>query len=515
MVLQQAKPVAVYGSAAAGKKITVEVGQYQASAVAQSGNKFKVVLPEMNAGGPYTMAVSGDGTVTLKNVLIGEVWLCSGQSNMQQTVHEDKITSELADVAEIRHFNPSPSGASRPRTDISAKWEIANTASVAGFSETAFFFSRRLYDSLKVPVGIIHCSKGATWIAQWMDDWTISKISQKPQVGGDGTPQEYYYGMIAPVKEFQIRGVLWYQGEWDAKKSVSTRYYGEFLGYMIEGWRKDRNQPGLPWVTVQLQNHKPGYKEYQTTPGENRPHTMIREHQRLSLHAANTSLAVIMDKCFGLHPGTREWAGWRSAYAALQHVYGTLEIGHGPYYEEMAKEGGKIRIRFANAGRGLVMQRENDIAGFIIAGADSVYHIASVQIDGSDMLVWHDQVGDPLAVRYGWIDKTEDGKNIPLYNAEGFPAVPFSTDWTPFWLNADEFPVSAEAHFAVIPNKPAPGHFVVYSLKSGDRLSRYNNRADFSRSALFDVMGRHIARALLYERKAAGTCIAHKIAERK
>ena len=470
MVLQQGMAVAIWGSADAGENITVKFRGQQVSAVAGADGRWRVFLEPMEAGGPFEMTVSGRNAITLKNVMVGEVWICSGQSNMEWPVSRAMNSEqEIAQAAnpQVRFFTVKRAVSDRPLEDASGNWEPSSAESVKEFSAVGYFFGREIQRVLKAPVGLIDSSWGGTPAESWTSDPALRADSfldpilwqwrrtlaeyptakqryerqlkeweeqsarakaegrpapQRPAApqgpGHSWTPSGLYNAMIAPLTPFPIRGAIWYQGESNARPYRAFEYRRLFQA-MIEDWRRAWDQP-FPFLFVQLAN----FMERKPEP-EDSSWAELRESQARALGLPNTAMAVAIDigEAGDIHPKNKQEVGRRLSLAARAVAYGEELVHSGPLYEGMKLEGKQIRIRLRHTGRGLEA-RGGKLEGFAIAGKDRRFVWADARIEGNTVVVSSNQIIGPVAVRYAWADNPA----CNLYNKEGLPASPFRTD---------------------------------------------------------------------------------------
>lgn len=425
----------------------------------------------MQAGGPHTISVSGKNALELSDVLVGEVWIGSGQSNMQFTVNgavngEQEIAA--ANFPRIRLFTVERKVASKPQAEVvTSGWKICSPETVGGFSAVAYFFGRDLHQQLDVPVGLIHTSWGGTpaeawtsrsaleaepvlvpilkrWdamlanyrkslerykadVAKWVDDSTAAEeagrhLPPMPKHPGDdlrGSPHRpsgLYNAMIAPLIPVAFRGAIWYQGESNSPRAYQ---YRTLFPAMIQDWRSRWHQGDFPFLFVQLANFEP------KSP-RNGTWAELREAQLRTLSLPNTGMAVIIDigDPVDIHPKNKQGVGRRLALAARAIAYGQKIEYFGPMYDSMKVEGGKVRLAFTHA-EALATRDGGSPQGFIIVGADKAFVPALAKIEGRQVVVWSDEVKEPAAVRYGWSDNPADAN---LVNKAGLPASPFRTD---------------------------------------------------------------------------------------
>ena len=404
MVLQQGVPLPVWGWAETGEKVTVRFDEQNATTTADAKGNWRVELKPLKADGKaHRMTVSGKNTITFDDVLIGEVWLGSGQSNMAYAL--GKNADELGSLPEIRLLQIPQKYEKKPMQNVEAEWKVFTPDNSRGFSAALGWFGKRLNEELKVPIGLINSSRGSTAIQQFMPP---------PKAG------ILFNGSIAPLTSTPIRGVLWYQGEADVQQGTGAAYAG-VLRTMIEGWRAAWGRD-FPFYIVQLAplaNYAPD-----TLPP-------VWEAQAAMLKVPKTGLVVTTDlagNMGNIHPGNKKDVGLRLAAWALARDYGRKEVVFsGPLYKAMAVEGRRIRLTFAHADGGLKSRDGKSLTEFQIAGTDGKFVPASATIEGATVLVEAPEVAAPIRVRFAW-------KNAPspnLTNVAGLPASPFHTDsWT-------------------------------------------------------------------------------------
>ncbi|MFN0137799.1 MAG: sialate O-acetylesterase [Phycisphaerae bacterium] len=441
MVLQRDSQVAIWGWATAGEKVAVR-GTWGGSAVetiALADGKWRVDLPTGPAGGLHDVIVVGSNTITVKDVLLGEVWLCSGQSNMEWSLGPvvgpgvENWESEIktAEMPSIRLFRVPHKKSDTTQADVEAKWELCSADTARAFSGVGFFFGRRLHKDLNVPIGLIQSTWGGTPVEFWMSEPAMRAIpdlaaSIEKRVEG-GKPRDYtvlYNGMVAPLVPYGVRGFLWYQGEANCNRAVQ---YRTSFAAMITQWRSDWGRGDLPFYFVQIAPFE--YTKFEKEPPKDWPHPSaeLREAQLVTLSVVNTGMVVttdITDNVADIHPKNKLDVGNRLARIALARDYGRKDMVYsGPIYKSMTVEGGAIRLNFEHLGGGLVC-KGSEFVEFTIAGEDRKFVPATAKIDGDSIVVHAAGVAKPVAVRMGWTDTA-----IPsLFNAAGLPASPFRTD---------------------------------------------------------------------------------------
>ena len=479
MVLQRYMQAPIWGWASAGEEITITLSAEAegvepistTTAVADAEGNWRTELPAMAAGGPYTLRVKGSNTLELTNVLFGEVWVCSGQSNMQWSVRASKDSE--AEIAagmypKIRLFYVPRVPSGLVQQDVVADWHETTPETVANFSAVAYYFGRKLYNNLDVPIGLINTSWGGTRIEPWtppvgfaavpalesiskevqdvqanyreqlpekmreIEAWiaetrkaleTGAHLTQMPNnthpLAHQGRPTALYNGMVHPLIPYAIRGALWYQGESNHQDGM---LYHEKMKALIHGWREVWGQDDFPFYFVQLAPFNYG--------GQNgNPFFLpqIWEAQAATLALPNTGMAVITDigNLRDIHPRNKQEVGRRLALWALAKTYGREDVTHsGPLYKSMAVEGNAIRLTFDAVGSGLMAQDEKPLTWFEIAGEDKQFVEAQATIDGDTIIVSSEAVAKPVAARFGWHQSAEPN----FVNKEGLPASPFRTD---------------------------------------------------------------------------------------
>lgn len=463
MVLQRDIPVPVWGTAAPGEEVTVTLGQHKATTTADAAGQWRVRLDPSPAGGPFEMTIKGQNRITVSDVLVGEVWLCSGQSNMAMQVQKSlNAEQEIADARhlQIRLLKVVRKPADEPLAFSGKQWEVCSPETVKEFSAAGYFFGRDLQKTLNVPIGLIDSSVGGTPAEAWtprpalqaepdfksiFESWERriqaaraaeqqqakkgSKAPRKeaaskpaPRVAdllkSSQRPAVLYNGMIHPLVPFAIRGVIWYQGEANTPRAYQ---YRKLFPTMIRSWRETWGQGDFPFLFVQLAGCQRSQVEpHQSTWAE------LREAQTMTLSVPHTGMAVITDvsEASNIHPVNKQEVGRRLALVARATVYGESIEFSGPMYASMSVEADRIRIRFTHAAGGLEARGGEKLKGFGIAGEDRKFVDAEASIEGDTVVVRSDSVKKPVSVRFGWADVPD----CNLYNKAGLPASPFRTD---------------------------------------------------------------------------------------
>ena len=478
MVLQRDMKVPVWGTADAGEKITVEFAGQKTSTTADTDGKWSVKLKPMKASAePRTLVVTGNRQSSIENlkcedVLVGEVWLASGQSNMDFSMSKKVkyfagVRNEEAEIAAANHplirmFTGTAAKAYTPQTTVSGEWKVCSPETAPAFSAIGYFFARDLQQEIKVPVGIITEAFGASTAESWIRretmaanpklkpmlerfDAAVEKFhTNPPPVVGPPRSEDVsatntapagrrrnpgprdpvqdqhnatvlFNGMIAPVIPYAIRGVIWYQGESivDANKG-GIELYPHMQATLIRDWRKLWSEGDFPFYIVQLAGQE---------AASNSP--LVREAQATVLSLPRAGMAVTTDigEAKNVHPHNKQDVGDRLARIALANVYGRNIEFSGPMFKSMKVQGGAIRVKFSHA-KGLVA-RDGSLKWFAIAGADGKFVPAEAKIDGDTVVVSNPEVAAPVAVRYAWVNFPDGGH---LYNAAGLPAAQFRTD---------------------------------------------------------------------------------------
>jgi sialate O-acetylesterase len=477
-VLQRDKPVAVWGTAGAGDTVTVTFQGQSAKALAGPDGRWSLSIGPFPASAePTDLVVAGRSTLTLHDVVVGEVWLCSGQSNMEFTVDDggntyrvDHAESEVAtaNYPLIRQLKVDRTVATSPaRTVKTSGWELASPKTVGGFTAVGYFFARDIYRALGVPVGIIDSPWGGTPIESWMSDgarnstsiaaeldanwkkllgeWPPERVARypadmaawekaeedarvnhtkntlhwpnpPPTNDSPALPGGLFNAMIAPLQPGGLRGILWYQGEANVGRPGE---YAELFATMIKSWREGFGQGDVPFYFVQLANFGDENEEI------NRDWARLREAQAKALELPNTGMAVTIDigDAHNIHPRNKQEVGRRLALMAKTRVYGLPPEVSGPVFASATPEGNALRVRFTHSGAELEAQG-GTVRSLEVAGADRVFYPAAAVIEADSLLASSPDVKEPVAVRYAF-------KNAPdgnLFGDNGLPAVPFRSD---------------------------------------------------------------------------------------
>ena len=429
MVLQQKSDVKIWGWCDPGEKIKITTGwdTLTYNTTGSSGAKWNVIVKTPVAGGPYILTINGHNKIILEDILIGEVWDCSGQSNMEMNynwgVKQYSTDVENATNKNIRFFHIPRLTAEYPQEDTKGQWVVCNPEDMKQFSLAGYFFGQKLQEVLSVPVGLIEASWGGTPAEAWtpkdsIENNQVLKDAANHLIANPGwpvNPAATYNAMIYPITNYSMAGVIWYQGE----ANVNTANTYELLfSTMIRSWRKAW-QKDLAFYFVQIAPFS-GY-------GNNISAALLKEAQTKTAALSKTGVVVVNDLVTDLndiHPKNKKDVGIRLANYALAETYGKKEVAYkSPVYKNLKIEKGKIRIYFDNADNGL-MSRGDTIKEFYIAAADKIFMPASAKIDGNSIIVWNKKIKNPAAVRFGFTNSS-----IPnLFSKEGLPVNIFRTD---------------------------------------------------------------------------------------
>ena len=432
MVLQQQTDAPVWGTAEPGKtvRITTSWNNKKYSAKAGEDGRWKVKVSTPKAGGPYEISISDGHELKLENVLIGEVWVCSGQSNMQMPMkgyHNQPVYGANEDIAtsrnkNIRLFTVERSKTLEPQDDFTGEWKECTPGNVVDFSATAYYFGRMVEEALNVPVGLICSSWGGTRIEAWISENGYKSIDfvdlpdkNRTDDFSQNTPTVLYNAMIAPMAGFALRGGLWYQGEANRNQ---PKEYEVLMQKLIENWRDKWGMGNFPFYYCQIAPFN---------YGRSLNSAYLREAQlHASLNTPNSGMACLLDagEEDNIHPGNKEAAGERLAYWALANTYKQEGIEYsGPVLKEMKVEGNQVHLTFDHAENGLTTFGK-ELKNFKIAGENQRFYPATGFITGEGITLLSERVDKPVAVRYAFDDFVVG----ELYNTKGLPASSFRTD---------------------------------------------------------------------------------------
>jgi sialate O-acetylesterase len=446
MVLQQGIRNKVWGKADPGEKVTVTLGAQAHSAVAAADGAWEVFLePVQEYGGPHTLTAKGKNEVKFEDVLIGEVWVCAGQSNMQWSVNSSNdpdIEKAAANFPNIRLISVPQVGTQEPQWNFNGKWSACSPQTVGGFSAVGYFFGRQLHQTLGVPVGLINNAWGGSAAEAWVkrdklaandklrtlhEKWVKMESAEKRDEGqmkGNQRPGNIHSGVLTPSIGYGIRGAIWYQGESNSGRAYQ---YRELFPFMIKSWREEWGLGDFPFYWVQLAD----FMAEKPEPSES-AWAELREAQTMTMKALPaTGEAVIIDIGEGkdIHPKNKQDVAKRLARWALVETYKVPGIAcRSPLYKSMEKQGSAIVLSFEHVASAANAWRPFDVAepvGFTIAGADRKFVQAQAKILSDGRIeVSSPAVADPVAVRYAWADNPV----CNMYSAAGLPLTPFRTD---------------------------------------------------------------------------------------
>ncbi len=487
MVLQRDMPVKVWGWDEAGQTVTVEFAGQTNSTTANSDGDWVAVLDalETSAEG-RDLVITGSSTQRFNDVLVGEVWLCSGQSNMQwpvQASNDPDLESLTAKYPKIRFISVPQVGTQELQDDFKGQWDLCTPETVKQFSAVGYYFGRQLHQTLDIPIGLIDNAWGGSaaeaWVSrgvleadpdyerymnEWrekehgydfdkqmanykvkLEEWKAKAAAAKTEgkrepnrprpprdiMRGQHRPGNLYAGVLHPIIGYGIRGAIWYQGESNAGRAWN---YRKLFPLMISHWRKQWGQGEFPFYWVQLAD----FRAEVDAPVESN-WAELRESQTMTQKLPNTGQAVITDLGEGcdIHPKNKQDVAKRLARLALAKDYGINIVHRSPEYRSMKVEGNAIVVTFDHVGGGMDTFDVNEPIGFAICGEDKVWHWAKAKIQGKDRVrVWCDDVAAPVAVRYAWADNPV----CNLQNREGLPATSFRTDDFPLTTKPAESP---------------------------------------------------------------------------
>jgi len=432
MIVQKGAAVPVWGTAGEGEKVTVRFNGQTVSTVAMKGKWMIRLLPMDYQLTPLTMKVSGINTIIINDILVGEIWLCSGQSNMERQLGpcppQPLITDwekerDAANFPLIREYYVPLKYSDSKTADAQSSWTVCSPKTVPDFSAIGYLFARNLFLQLKVPVGILFSAFGGTPAEDWISETALKNNSKlKELVAGYDKPTTawkptgktmngLYNGMIYPLLPYALKGVVWYQGE---SNNDRPALYKTILTTLITNWRKDFHQGDIPFLIVQIAPNKDMCPE-------------LRESQfMVSQKVTNTALIVTTDcgDAENIHPSHKQPVGERLAIAARALAYKERVEYDGPVYRSFTIKNDEVILNFRHIGKGLTAKRNEELKGFTIAGKDKKFVPAKAVIRGNQIVVSDKNIKKPVAVRYGW-------SNVPdvnLFNGDGLPASPFRTD---------------------------------------------------------------------------------------
>lgn len=476
MVFQRNQANPVWGWADEGEMITITIAGQRHTARTKSNGRWKVTLDSLTAGGPHSLEIRGKNTLRFDDVLVGEVWLCSGQSNMQWPVNaanDPDLEKRAAKFPQIRHITVPRIGTQESQSDFEGNWQLTTPETIGDFSAVGYFFGRQLHQTLDVPIGLIDNAWGGSSVEAWirrdllenddaftplMDRWRSTeatynhgqeqakyeaamkvwrkkaadaKAADQPEPGNrpraprnpltnQHRPANLYNGVLYPIIGYGIRGSIWYQGESNASRAYQ---YRELFPLMIENWRNVWHQGDFPFYWVQLAD----FRDEKPMP-DSSDWAELREAQTLTLdRLPHTGQAVITDlgEAHDIHPKNKQDVAKRLARLALADLYETDIVSRSPRYDSMTVSGNRVTLKFHEIGGGLDTFDVRSPVGFTITDLTENFVPASARIVAPDTIeVWSESIATPVAVRYAWADNPI----CNVQNREGLPLTPFRTD---------------------------------------------------------------------------------------
>lgn len=442
MLLQQGTTIKLWGKAEPLKTVSVQPSWNQKGyrSKADADGRWEIAMKTPVYGGPYSLDISDGETLRLENILIGDVWFCSGQSNMEMPLagwgeimnYEGEIKN--ANYPEIRLLQTVHTAAQKPNDEAAlweGGWKVCTSQSIPEFSSTAYFFAREIYQKTGIPIGLVHSSWGGTYVEAWMSEAALTNFSSLRDAYDEmkakrmddfdskngNQPTVLYNAMVEPFIDFPIKGAIWYQGESNADRPAA---YRELFPAMIKDWRSKWKQGNFPFYFVQLANFMKKSEE-----PEDSNWAMLREAQTYALQLPSTGMAVTIDigDADDIHPKNKQEVGRRLALQALRHTYDKKVVSSGPVLASYKTRDNEILLSFESSADELVLNEQAD-RSFAIAGKDRKFYWAQVRKAGGQLIVSSPKVPEPVALRYAWANNPDTG----LLNGEGLPASSFRTD---------------------------------------------------------------------------------------
>ncbi|MBO0356648.1 hypothetical protein J0X19_01700 [Hymenobacter sp. BT186] len=439
MVLQRNKPLPIWGTATPGEAVTVQFGRQQQRTTTDAAGHWQVTLQPLTASAkPAELVITGRNTIRLHDILVGEVWLASGQSNMEYTMRKNsKVTIPATEDASplteldrahnpaIRIFLVNRKELVKPEPQHKG-WSIAQDSALRSFSAPAYFFAKELYDHLKVPIGVISSAIPGSRIEPWIAEEAFAQDPYYASQKVDGDPGKFYEPMIRPLAPLALRGFLWYQGESNCFLSETTSYTHK-LNTLIGNWRTAWHDPTLPFYYVQLAPFKYSESKDTKVPLNRETLPRFREAQEAVLQTPHTGLIVTTDlvtKLDDIHPPYKWKIGRRLAWLALADTYKQKSVAAaGPVFDQLQMKGATVVISYKPLKSRLISNDGQPLTDFEVAGSDGVFRPAQARIKGKRVLVSAPEVPQPLAVRFGWDEVAKPN----LFSKAGLPARPFRT----------------------------------------------------------------------------------------
>lgn len=436
MVLQQKKPVPIWGTANPGEEIAVSFDKQSRKAITSTNGTWLIWLDPMVASdAPRDMKISGSENIILHNILVGEVWLCSGQSNMEYSMRKNSkvVRTDSSKESPVDELDRANNGLIRiflvtsknlQISDASHQgWSIAKDSALRSFSAAGYFFAKELYAKLHVPIGVISSAVPGSAIEPWLAG-SVRPSASNPKNLDTSLPGKFYPTMIKPLAPFSIKGILWYQGETNCFQNETIEYTYK-MNLLINGWRLLWKEE-LPFYYVQI---SPFYysKSRGKYPLDEETLPKFWEAQTIGMKIPKTGMAVISDLAKSpddLHPDGKWEVGRRLAQWALAKEYGLKVTPSGPEYRSMSVQGDKIILAFNYTGGGLISKDGKPLNWFTIAGEDGKFVKAGAIIIGDKIQVSAPGISHPVNVRFAWSEAAQPN----FFNKDGLPAIPFRTD---------------------------------------------------------------------------------------
>ena len=462
MVLQRGIRLPVWGWDDVGREVTVNLGLQSAKTTVPDGGFWQITLDPIELGPPLHMTIgNGETEVIFENIVAGDVWVCSGQSNMGWPLCESDGSEQAiacSDHSNIRLFDVPPASSKDRQVDIDQTWQVCRPESAWCFSATGYWFGKAIHEAVATPIGLINSAVGGSPINCWIDrrvleedadfrpildrydsarahvraalseyelgkakaqlhniPLTLAKPNDPQQ--GKGVPGGLFNAMVAPYIPFAIRGVIWYQGESNVLRAYQ---YRKLFAAMIDDWRNRWGQGDFPFLFMQLPNYDQSGEQHRDCWPE------LRDAQQAVLASAHTAMAVTIDigDSRNIHPSNKKQFADRLANVALREVYGREAAVYGPRYLRHQTEGAAAHVHFSDVEGGLSTSDQEPVREFTVAGGNRRFAAAKARIENDHIVVQSDQVPDPIAVRYAW----SNDPRCNLVNTTGLPAAPFRTD---------------------------------------------------------------------------------------
>lgn len=437
MVLQQGKPIHIWGKAAVGEAITVTFGKQQKRTKADAQGNWEVYLGALKASDqPQSMWIKGKNSIELKNLLIGEVWLCSGQSNMEYTMRKNSKVKrpnipdpnpvdelQTAHNKNIRIFLVNRKELVKPDS-LHRGWSVAEDSALRSFSAVAYFFAKEIYAKTKVPIGMISSAIPGSRIEPWVAKEAFEESAYFQGQKIDGEPAKFYEPMIRPLEPLAMKGFLWYQGESNCFLKDSIQYMHK-METLITSWRKAWKDEKMPFYYVQLVPYLYSITRGKVVLDKTTLPTFWEAQANVSKKVAHTDFITttdLADTLTNIHPWYKWEIGRRLALLALKHDYKQKSlVATGPVLQQATRKGQTIVLRFDAVGKGLISKDNQPLTYFTVAGNDGKFVEAQATIEGNTVKVFAEQIKQPTFVRFAWDEAAQPN----FFNKEGLPARPF------------------------------------------------------------------------------------------